>query len=299
MNCESANKSFSLFLYGELPLEEEQSLQDHIESCEACRKAFEAEKTMHAALDRRALTLPAPLLARCRRDLGLRLDAAAAKPQWFAWFTRPSLGWTALARPIGALALVAIGFFAARWTAPAGASVAQSGGEPVVSRVRYLQPEGGGKVQLVIEETRQRLMTGNLADDGIRRLLLAAAREGSDASLRAESVDLLRAQPASSELRSALLYAVQHDPNPGVRLKALDALKSYAGDAEVRGALARVLLADDNPGVRTQAIDLLVQTKEEAMVGVLQELVQRDENDYVRQRCQRALLEMNASVGTF
>jgi hypothetical protein len=31
----------------------------------------------------------------------------------------------------------------------------------------------------------------------------------------------------------------------------------------------------------------------------LQELVQRDSNDYVRLRCQRALQEMDASVGTF
>lgn len=289
MNCESANKSFSLFLYGELSIEEEQEFQDHIEACAACRTAFEAEKELHQLLDGRELTPQPALLARCRRDLGARLDAAETRRSWLAWFPT---AWPALARPVGALALVAVGFFAARWTVPAPA-----GG--LVSRVRYVQPEGSGKVQLVIEETRQRTMTGDLADDGIRRLLLAAAREGSDASLRAESVDLLRAQPASRELRSALLYAVQHDPNPGVRLKALDALKAYTTDAEVRGALARVLLADDNPGVRTQAIDLLVQRNEESMVGVLQELVQRDENDYVRQRCQKALQDMNASVGTF
>jgi hypothetical protein len=299
MNCESANKSFSLFLYGELSIEEEQEFQDHIEACAGCGKAFEAEKKIHRALEGRELTPPAALLARCRRDLHARVEAAAAKPRWFAWFTHPWPGLAAAARPAGALALVALGFFGARWTTPASTPGIATTSDPVVSRVRYVQPEGSGKVQLVIEETRQRMMTGDLADDGIRRLLLAAAREGNDATLRAESVDLLRGQPGSTELRSALLYAVQHDPNPGVRLKALDALKVYTGDAEVRGALARVLLADDNPGVRTQAVDLLVQKKEEGMVGVLQELVQKDSNDYVRQRCQKALQDMNASVGTF
>jgi len=79
----------------------------------------------------------------------------------------------------------------------------------------------------------------------------------------------------------------------------MDALKPYAGASEVRSALAKVLLVDDNPGLRTQAIDLLVQKKEDALVGLLQELVQRDSNDYVRLRCQRALQEMDASVGTF
>ena len=63
--------------------------------------------------------------------------------------------------------------------------------------------------------------------------------------------------------------------------------------------LATVLLNDDNPGVRTQAIDLLVQSKEPDVAGVLQELVRREDNNYVRSRSQRALNEMKASVGTF
>jgi HEAT repeat protein len=112
-------------------------------------------------------------------------------------------------------------------------------------------------------------------------------------------MDILRTRPASDELRGALLYALQHDPNPGVRLKALDALRPYAGEPQVRGTLARVLLVDDNPGVRTQAIDLLVMKKEDAIVGLLQGVIQKESNDYVRLRCQRALQEMDASVGTF
>lgn len=32
MNCESVSKSLSIFLYGELPLEEEQAFQDHLDS---------------------------------------------------------------------------------------------------------------------------------------------------------------------------------------------------------------------------------------------------------------------------
>ena len=294
MNCEIAAKSFALFLYGELSIEEEQSFQDHLEACAGCRQAFEAEKEIHELLDGREIAPTPALLARCRRDLELRVGLVEAKPPgWRAW-------WGAVARPAAAVALVALGFFAARWTAPGSNLPLRWGSsEPVVSRIRYVQPGASGKVQLTIEDTQQRTLTGDASDGGIRRLLLAAARESSDASLRAESVDLLRAQPASNELRSALLHAVQRDPNPGVRLKALDALKPYAGDAEVRGALARVLLADDNPGVRTQAIDLLVERKEEALVGVLQEMVQRDSDDYVRLRCQRALQELHASVGTF
>jgi hypothetical protein len=293
MNCESAARSFSLFLYGELSLEEEQSFQDHLESCEGCRKGFESEKAIHQALDERETRPPAALLARCRRDLKLRLETAAPRSAgwrgWFAW-------WPAMARPVGALALVAVGFFAARWTS---APQPGNGLEPAVSRVRYVQSEASGKVRVVVEETRQRLLTGDPGDEQIHRLLMAATRESTDAGLRAESMDILSTRPASNELRGTLLFALEHDPNPGVRLKALDALKPYAGAPEVRSALAKALLADDNPGVRTQAIDLLVLKKGDALVGLLQGLVQKESNDYVRLRCQRALQEMDASVGTF
>ena len=40
MNCESAGKNFSLFLYGELSFEEEQEFQDHLDGCEPCRAAL-------------------------------------------------------------------------------------------------------------------------------------------------------------------------------------------------------------------------------------------------------------------
>jgi HEAT repeat protein len=111
-------------------------------------------------------------------------------------------------------------------------------------------------------------------------------------------VDLLKNRTGSVEVRDALLNALS-DTNPGVRLKALEGLKPLAADPQVRKTLAQVLLADDNPAVRIQAVDLLVSHRDDAMVGVLQNLVQREDNGYVRLKCEKALKEMNASIGTF
>jgi hypothetical protein len=130
-------------------------------------------------------------------------------------------------------------------------------------------------------------------------LLLTAAKDPSDAGLRVESVDLLKNNPQSAEIRTALVYALEHDSNAGVRLKALDGLKQFAEDPNTRQALTHVLLTDDNPGVRTQVIDLLVQRHTEAMVGVLQELMEKDDNGYIRMRSQKVLQEMNASAETY
>ena len=67
----------------------------------------------------------------------------------------------------------------------------------------------------------------------------------------------------------------------------------------MRRVLSHVLLNDDNAGIRTQAVDLLIQNRGQEMVGVLQELMRREDNDYIRLRTQRVLREMNASVDTF
>jgi len=82
-------------------------------------------------------------------------------------------------------------------------------------------------------------------------------------------------------------------------MKALEGLKSFSTDPEVRRTLAQVLLKDQNAGVRIQVIDLLIARQDAATIGVLQTLIGKEDNGYVRMRCQNALREMNASVGTF
>ena len=294
MNCDLANRQFSLMLYGELSFEDDELVQQHLDGCEACRVAFDDVKSLHRAVENCEAELDGAMLADCRRTLRVTV-AAIGPPKKHNWFD--GLTWGSLLKPLGAFALITLGFFGARLSTvdePSQSSM------PMASRVRYVEPaNGSGRVQIVVEETSQRTLSGESASEPIRRLLLAAARDSSDAGLRVESMDILRASAGSAEVRRALIFALQHDPNAGVRLKALDGLKDSAGDPETRHALSQVLLADDNPGVRTQAIDLLTQKKEAAMVGVLQELMRKEDNNYVRLKCQKALHEMNASVETF
>jgi HEAT repeat protein len=99
-------------------------------------------------------------------------------------------------------------------------------------------------------------------------------------------------------VRDALLNAAQ-DTNDGVRLKAVEGLKPLSADADVRKVLAKVLLGDQNPAIRMQAVDALVQHRDDALVGVLQDLMQRENNNYVRLKSEKALKDMNASIGTF
>ena len=310
MNCESVTKLLPLYFYGELPPEDEDRLEQHLDSCASCAREAESQRAVSAALDRREMQPSAALLAECRHDLMravYRQQALAVRPvrpaHWGfgEWF--PSLG--AWRMPLGASAMLALGYVAARLTVPGGPlPINEAGVSPdIVSSIRSVQPARAGsqpgEVQIVLDETRQRVISGQVNDRNIQRLMLAAAHDENNPGVRWESVDLLKSHSDSSQVRELLLNRVAEDPNPGVRLKALDGLKSYAGDPEVRKILAQVLMRDDNPGVRIAAVDALTAHVDDTMVGLLQGVVEKEDNSYVRGRCVKALKDMNASVGTF
>ena len=308
MTCDKARGHFSFFLYGELSFEEEELLEQHLEECEACRAALARERTLHQSLDLTATEVPQDLLIRCRKDLASRLESerqvVAAISPWrrfrraLAALVLPS---GPMAKPVGAMALLAIGFFGGHLLQKNFTFGDQQNATatPATTRVRFVDSATPGKVKLILEETRQRVVSGSLDEEPIRSLLLSAASDPSDPGLRVDTMDILKSQGGSADVRKALLYAVRNDPNAGVRLKAIEGLKPFVGDEETRDVLCQVLLNDDNPGVRTQAIDLLAQTKGPDIVGTFQELMRSEHNNYIRMRGQRALREMNASVETF
>lgn len=299
MNCETVRKSLSLVLYGELSFDAEEQVYLHLEGCADCRAQMAKERRLHAAFDACELEPPADLLVESRHALRSRLSEQRREARHSIWDFFQIRWVPGYLRPVGALALVAAGFFGARITGGALGPYHAAGilAEPAASRVRYVEPEPSGEVQIVVDETRQRVLSGRLDDERIRRLLFAAAKDPADPGLRVESMDILRANSQSEDVRAALLYALQHDSNAGVRLKALDGLRPYVEDPNVRKALTHSLLADDNPGLRTEAIDLLTKSKEQQpLVGVLQELLRKEDNNYVRLRCQKVLQQMNASL---
>ncbi|MBC8166494.1 MAG: HEAT repeat domain-containing protein [Bryobacteraceae bacterium] len=311
MTCDVVVKQLSLMLYGELTFDEEEAVHQHLEDCRQCGSELARTRRLHRQIESREYEPSTALLQDSRRTL--RVSTAALREaglppnRAFAFGGLLSGQWlsgqwlSGFLKPVAAVALVAMGFFGGRMV-PAGMEanrIAARSGDPVSSRVRFVQPDDSGRVQIVVEETRQRVLEGGLNESHIRGLLLSATREANDPGVRVETMDLLKPQSASIEVRRALLAALVHDTNPGVRLKALEGLRGSASDVETRRVLSQVLLSDQNPGVRTQAIDLLTRDREPAMVGVLQELISREDNNYVRLKCQKVLREMNASVESF
>jgi hypothetical protein len=318
INCAAAKDFFALYLYGELSFDEEERVESHLDACVDCRKALERQREVQVALDNIGIE-PAPSLLRsCREDLHYRLveeemgGPSGAKRGWWEQFTdvltgRSGSGWL---KPAGALTLVALGFVGARVIPPGAFTFggpSQMGVMEPASRVRYVEPASDGKVQIVVDETSQRIVSGALKDPRIRGLMLAAAKDPSDPGLRAEAVEIFNSNAQFADVRDALVFALK-DQNAGVRLKAMSGLGPFAQQPEVRMAMTQVLLTDANPEMRSRAIDLLTKglaqdnpalSYDRQVIGAMQELMQRESNAYVRQRCKTALESVKASTETY
>jgi hypothetical protein len=336
LSCADARMLFSLLLYGELSFDEEERVDTHLDTCAECKTALEREKSLHAAFDGIAVEPAASLLRDCRADLAgavhFERDAGERNPLPARTNVKAPSGWWdrfvhsltagsilgSILRPVGAVALVALGFFGARFTPllSQGPLFTQSpfthvtgASQAGIARVSDVETQADGTVRIVVDETRQKTVAGNLDDQQIRTLLLEAVRDPNNSGLRADSAALLSRRAQSAEIRGALVYLVGHDPNDGVRLNAMEGLKSYAADPDVRVALSQALLSDANPGVRRQAIELLIPSSsiskldggivpnlDRATIGTLQELMLRENDASLRQRTQRVLEAINASA---
>ena len=143
------------------------------------------------------------------------------------------------------MALVALGWFGARYTPEKFGGIRAGLTGPMFSTVQSVEPAAPGKVRIAVDEVQRRVVDGNMEDPQIQAMLMNALREESNPGVRVESIGVLQNSADSEQVRQALIDAVSHDPNAGVRLKALEGLKPYAGDAAVRKTLANVLLKDE------------------------------------------------------
>jgi len=316
VTCSEAQANLSLYLYGELDFTTEEWLEAHLTECAACREALDRERHWHERLELQQSEVPLDFLSQCRQELRETLGIAreASEPGWIGWID--SLGlkpspWSM--RLAMASLLICLGFGVSRLVErnglpgpeyPYAAATAHMGMmNPSQVRIRSIEPSSGDRIQFVIDEITEHVVSGTWQDEPIRQLLLSAAKDPTDPALRVDSVEILKNE-SGEDVRDTLVDVAQHDPSAGVRMKALAALGRFEGDPATRQAISYVLEHDVNPDVRTQAIDLLVPSPASLafspqLAGTLQQLMRTEQNDYIRTRCQRALAAMNASTDVY
>jgi len=322
MSCEHIPSQVSLYLYGELAPNETEALEEHVEACASCAALLDEERRFFAAMNTRASAeVSHSLLAECRHDLMREVYRAEPEPvsAWgrlVAWFSAGRGGGLPWQPALVAASLLAV-FFVGRATngstpnqlvwhekPPAGVTTGATTiafqPDMTFSGIESIARDPqNNRVEIIVEEVHRRTISGLSSDPEIHGLLLSSVRSAPSSGVRLDSLDVLRGQADDQEVRRTLLGSMLGDHNPGVRLKALDALRPHMADPEVRNALVEVLRRDSNPGMRVYAIDMLAEQPERDLAGVLQDLVETENNEYVRLQSRRVLQDLNASVDRF
>lgn len=294
MQCEEIRADLTLYYYGELESEQEELVEQHLADCPHCRAELVQLQSLLTQVDSAAAEPSAELLAQCRAELRAAIQPEA-QPWWRTMLERLTPpAW--VAQPAMAAALLGLGFLGGKLFEQNRFVTSNT---EQVARVRAIHGQGDGTVRIVVDEPRERVVSGALHEENIQQLLLAATRQAADPGLRLESVDLLRNRVNRDDVRQVFLQTLAKDNEPSVRLRALEALRPYTQEQDVRRALSSVLLTDSNPNVRVLAIDVLGDVHSNEMVGTLQQVMRQEDNEYVRSRCLRALGAVRASPGVF
>jgi len=347
--CEEVGALLVFYACAETNEQENRRIETHLAACAACAAQLAEERGLHESL-MEALQVTEHvdtggiLLSQCRSELAEALDDLSAPPLQERWqpfgFARR---WMAL-RPVfsGALLVffgVALGTQVVPWVS-ARLDPSNSGGQTVnvspaarftddqlakmaVAGINFApQSEGApGTLQLHVRTEEPLVLSGSVDDPDMRRVLTYVVENGerTDAGVRLDCLEALRARQADLDVRRALLFAARKDQNPAVRMKALESLRDAVADQAVREALIDALEHDANPGVRVEAVNLLVRSLEpggldssekpeafvapdrverpldpsmEHVVRTLQELERSDPNRYVRLRSAAALRQI-------
>lgn len=316
MSCQQVQSNLSLYLYGELDFAGEEAVEEHLLTCAFCQQALAREKSWHATLNSQEPSVPLDLLAECRLELREKVAQSGKLRdelpfRWREWWTGLqvfSSAWPA--RVSAAVLLMVLGFGAGRWANSAGFAPGSTRelSAPIAAgmlgpytRVRDIQPGDDGRVRIVLEHVQQSQLSGSASDEQIRNVLLHSAEDPADPAIRVDALDYLRGQ-TGTDVRDALLKSVRKDRNAAVRLKALEGLRSFAHDPATRRTLVDVLQNDDNAGVRAEAIDVLLPPAltydvTPDLVRLLQQVSDsRQDNEYVRMRCEQALQSRRAAA---
>jgi HEAT repeats len=312
MKCELVKDNIILANYGELPDEFAGTLEQHLESCEECRREWDEMRVLEEQLALLPVVEPSPnLLAQSRMRLDDALDLipphgflTRIKSNFFSWVGHVQ------AAPALATLLVGVGFLGGNFTyryeiahQPKQTTVRLSNpSEGSVANVtEIVQTPNSEMVQVKYNRMVPESMEGSLDSPAIRELLLMGTHAATNSEVRTNSVSLLADEciaghaclggPDPKGIRNQLLVSMLYDEDAGVRLKALQGLERYVGqDPRVRDAIAEALSRDPSADVRKQAVTTLVPVKTDSTVRqVLRTVSTQDVNPYIRTASYNAL----------
>lgn len=261
MKCEEVELLLLDFVNGQLPKEEANEMEEHLQDCASCTEAWEETKRLDQAFHQiKQVTPSAEIEHNFFRFLAAEkeLQAKSVIPlqQETMW------SWKTAFRIAASLLLLVMGYGIGSYGEKQGA----------LKEIAILQAE-----------------TISLKEN-----MMLAMLDNRSPSTRIKAVNYAEdfTQP-DPEILKALIERLQIDTNINVRLAAAEALSHYANQELVRTAFIKALSTEKDPNVQISIIELLVEMQEKRALAPMQELLKQTETpDYVKAKANEGILQI-------
>lgn len=276
MNCQRARETFPELLDSRTPAAAPVEARAHLAGCPDCQREFSALSQTVSALD--ALSTPPPS-PRLRQNFYAMLEEekhsaesvrAATERQYRA---RRSSLWRWVLAPLGAAAMLGIGFIAGQRSAAPATASANEAAYASAKRVEALE----AKLDDVTKALGRQLVASanHPATDRWNAVFASATRESAD-------------ERAINELLTALAF----DRSANVRLRALQGLARHSDKEVVRAGVLASLGREENPLVQISMIDFLATARDlEAKPAIERISLSETADKDVRAAARQALLQ--------
>lgn len=273
MRCEDTPARVAGHLTGSLPDTERHELEQHAQTCRACREEIDSAAEIWKRLGALPAEKPDSRAMRARFDALLneqqtpvtqpvRPTAYRRQARW-----RRSRILSPLLQSAAAAVLLVAGIHIGRQTAPAA-------------------PVPSADVGDLRQEVRD-----------LRQMVAVSLLHQQSASERLRGVSWSsRIEGPGNEIVTALIDTLMRDENVNVRLASIDALKRFSDRENVRSAAIRALETQSYPLVQIALIDFVVETRERGALEALQRLsADSMVNESVRERARRGIEHLEAA----
>jgi hypothetical protein len=268
MKCEYDQEMILLFVTGQITGPQRMAVEEHLLSCEHCRKEAQSLREVWEKMGE--IPVPEPsgeLRMRFHAMLGDFREEAARTGAWKEWIGSLRRIWKAQPGLQVAYTLafvfcgLILGYFLNR---PA-------------SSVTYAEKKQMDSLSSQVHEMREMMMMSLLENPSATERIRGVSYTNEIKHINQKMVD-------------ALVSTLNSDPNANVRLMTLDALNQFSGDPYVREALVHSIVQQDSPLVQAAMADVMLKLQERKSIEAFRKLLlQKDLNKLVRTKIEQTI----------